>query len=210
MQDTIIGYSSDYSLVDPEYYQKNAVEASGPQIARKIGEIITHNLPLQDGKKRVLDVASGTGIVSRCLKQLGYDVISADLNRNMLHYGVRQDPDIPTLEMDMNGNFPVRENSFDAIVTLWANRFIKDPSHFSNEAYRALKPGGILVWPIVPAEAIIWKLHAGLKSPVTAGGVRKVLEKTGFDVNHDKVPFFEFARRSVNSECPSGFLVARK
>ena len=68
-----------------------------------------HELP----RGRVLDIASGNGILSRKLTDMGYSVISSDIEiRPNLQPGLR------FFQSDLNRDIPVKSGLFDYCVSL--------------------------------------------------------------------------------------------
>ncbi len=85
----------------------------------------------------VLDVAAGTGSISRLLEANHYRVVAVDLSHEMLtrHPGrhrVRAVAD----------HLPLREETFDAVTFGYLLRYVEDPVETMREISRALRPGG--------------------------------------------------------------------
>jgi len=87
----------------------------------------------------VLDVAAGTGSISRLLEARGYRVVAIDLSREMLtqhssRHRVRAVAD----------HLPFREETFDAVTFGYLLRYVEDPVATMREMGRVLRPGGVV------------------------------------------------------------------
>ena len=88
----------------------------------------------------VLDVACGTGDLSRLAQRRSYRVIGADLSRGMLaanHSGA------PLLQADCS-QLPFTDGAFDGLVCGYALRNFSDLAGALAETARVLRPGGRL------------------------------------------------------------------
>ena len=87
----------------------------------------------------VLDVAAGTGSISRLLEGRGHRVVAVDLSDEMLtqHPGrlrVRAVAD----------HLPFPEKTFDAVTFGYLLRYVEDPVVTLRETSRVLRPGGLV------------------------------------------------------------------
>ena len=99
---------------------------------------------------RVLEVAAGTGIVTRALaKTLPTDVeiVATDLNQAMLDVAAKrlQAPNVAWRQADAQ-HLPFEDASFDAVVCQFGVMFFPDKLSAYREALRILKPGGRYVF----------------------------------------------------------------
>lgn len=108
--------------------------------------LILRTLGRIEGKK-VLDLASGTGEISRQLLDLGADVTGVDFSEEMMNRarakhegrtwrGVLDDAEILASQPDA---------SFDAIMTRHLIWTLPDPDGAFRSWYRVLKPGGLVL-----------------------------------------------------------------
>ena len=102
--------------------------------------------------KRVLEIAAGTGVVTRQLaSQLPEDVsiVATDLNRPMLDLAatIATKRAVEWREADAM-QLPFEEQSFDAVVCQFGVMFFPDKSKAFSEARRVLKPGGTLLFNV--------------------------------------------------------------
>lgn len=97
----------------------------------------------------VLDVACGTGDLSRLARRRSYRVIGADLSRGMLaanHSGA------PLLQADCS-RLPFPDGAFDGLVCGYALRNFSDLAGALAETARVIRPGGRLAMLEVDAPA---------------------------------------------------------
>ena len=87
---------------------------------------------------RVLDLASGTGDLTRSLIDRGFDVVSADLSFGMLDAGHDM---AATVQSDAS-RLPFERGSFDGLVCGYALRNFTDLEACVAEMGRIVRPGG--------------------------------------------------------------------
>lgn len=125
----------------PEFYDTYLTplifEPYAQDLARRVGsEPVT----------RVLEVAAGTGVVTRAMVDaLGPDVsiVATDLNQPMIDHAasVRADANVTWRQADAQ-TLPFDDRTFDAVVCQFAVMFFPDRVKAYGEALRVLKPGG--------------------------------------------------------------------
>lgn len=95
---------------------------------------------------RVLDLAAGTGKLTRQLKARGLDVIAVDPSEGMLEQLQAAVPEVPALQGTAE-QIPLEDNEVDAVLVAQAWHWV-DPPRASREVARVLKPGGRLglIW----------------------------------------------------------------
>ena len=148
---------------DPDRYHGYVLESGRAQLAQEVAEVVSHQIvtPNKNVTKlqpRVLDVAAGTGIVSAALTKQHLSVTAFDHSADMLSLLKKQSVHMEIQVGDMNKPWPFDDGQFDAVTIVWGNRYIVDLDHFSREAFRVLKPGGALVWPLFWLERPLWWL----------------------------------------------------
>lgn len=114
------------------------------------------NLP---AGSNVLDVAAGTGSISRGLEQSGHEVIAADLSLAMLaqHTGSWR-------VLARGERLPFRSNHFDAVTFGYLLRYVRDPVACLRELARVLKPGGavgMVEFGLPGGWYLPWRVYAG-------------------------------------------------
>jgi demethylmenaquinone methyltransferase/2-methoxy-6-polyprenyl-1,4-benzoquinol methylase len=108
---------------------------------------------------RLLDLATGTGVVARAATEITKDIVGVDASIGMLASGRTLAPKVQgTAE-----RIPVRANSFDAVSIGFALRHFADLRGVFEECHRALRPGGrILILEITAPERRIPRALLGM------------------------------------------------
>jgi SAM-dependent methyltransferase len=157
----------------------NAYEAlMVPALFRRKASDVADAAKIAAGQ-RVLDVACGTGILSReAASRVGPGGFVAGLDRNagMLHVAKQLAPQI---EWHCGGaeSLPFPDQSFDIVVSQFGLMFFQDRAEAIREVLRVLKPSGrfaIAVWNSlenIPAYAIEAKLLEQMAGPEAADAV---------------------------------------
>jgi demethylmenaquinone methyltransferase / 2-methoxy-6-polyprenyl-1,4-benzoquinol methylase len=132
---------------------------------------------------RVLDVATGTGMVARELvRQKGCSVVGVDQSAGMLAEARRHTNGSIELVEASAEQLPFGEAEFDALTFTYLLRYVDDPAATLAELARVVRPGGTLaglefglpggVW------RPLWELHVRVVLPaaglVTRNGWREV------------------------------------
>ncbi|TAK77681.1 MAG: methyltransferase domain-containing protein [Dehalococcoidia bacterium] len=90
---------------------------------------------------RVLDVAAGTGMITRLLEKHAFEVISLDLSSEML--GVARSRGA-TAVLATAEQLPLKSAAFDALTFGYLLRYVADPLDTMRELTRVLRPGGTI------------------------------------------------------------------
>jgi ubiquinone/menaquinone biosynthesis C-methylase UbiE len=101
---------------------------------------------IQPGQ-RVLDVACGTGILTRTVAQrvgTGGSVVGLDMNEGMLAVATRKAPQIEWRQGKAEA-LPFNADHFDAVVSQFGLMFFENRAVALQEMLRVLRPGGYLV-----------------------------------------------------------------
>jgi ubiquinone/menaquinone biosynthesis C-methylase UbiE len=118
----------------------------GPMLFEPYADDIAARLEVREGM-RVLEIACGTGIVTRHLRErlpASSTLVATDLSEPMLTHAQRQlggVGGIEWLQADAMA-LPFPDQSFDAAVCQFGLMFVPDKAAAVREAYRVLKPGG--------------------------------------------------------------------
>jgi SAM-dependent methyltransferase len=101
------------------------------------------------GETRVLEIACGTGIVTRRLRSAlpaSATLVATDLNEAMVEYARTAVPlaGISWQTADAQ-ELPFPDASFDVVVCQFGIMFLPDPARGFYEAHRVLAPGGMLL-----------------------------------------------------------------
>jgi SAM-dependent methyltransferase len=112
--------------------------------------------------KRVLELAAGTGVVTRHLAQrlpAGTTIVATDLNQPMLDEAARVGTSRPVEWRQADAmQLPFPDASFDAVVCQFGAMFFPDKAKAFAEARRVLRPGGHLllnVWDRIEANDFV-------------------------------------------------------
>ena len=154
--------AAEFSGSVPEFYDRNL----GPVLFEPYAEDLAARLPTRD-RLRVLEIACGTGIVTRRLRESLPDsatLVATDLNEPMVAYArdsvaapgvVWQQADAQALEFD--------DGSFDVVVCQFGFMFLPDKVKGFQEARRVLVSGGLLltnIWQSLEANPAPGAIHA--------------------------------------------------
>jgi demethylmenaquinone methyltransferase/2-methoxy-6-polyprenyl-1,4-benzoquinol methylase len=87
----------------------------------------------------VLDVAAGTGLITRLLEQRGHRVVSLDVSQEMLAQARLRDAVSIRATADA---LPFASGAFDALTFSYLLRYVSDPAATMRELARVVRPGG--------------------------------------------------------------------
>ena len=176
----------------PDMYEKELV---GP-LFRPFAELTLRELAVAPGQS-VLDIACGTGAVSRLARELvgpSGKVVGVDLNPGMLAVARRVAPEIEFREgtaLDL----PLQQGEqFDIVTCQQGLQFFPDKPAAARQMLRALKEGGRLavsVWVPLDESPVFRELHQVAESKhgplvddrfsfADAGALRALLQEAGF------------------------------
>src|SRR5213596_2830627 len=120
---------------------------------------------------RVLDVATGTGLVARGLVQrYGCEVVGLDQSRDMLAGARRALATAPQLAARIDlvqgeaERLPFSDGEFDHLTFTYLLRYVDDPGTTLAELARVVKPGGRIAClefglPDPPLWRLLWRLY---------------------------------------------------
>lgn len=101
---------------------------------------------------RVLETATGTGVVTRALASVlpeGVLIDATDFNQPMLDHASKQLPSTRVTWRQADAQkLPFPDDTFDAVVCQFGVMFFPDKSRAFSEAYRVLKPGGRFLFSV--------------------------------------------------------------
>jgi demethylmenaquinone methyltransferase/2-methoxy-6-polyprenyl-1,4-benzoquinol methylase len=94
--------------------------------------------------ERVLDVATGTGLVARELLRRGCSVVALDQSAEMLGAAGTRFAGEPRVRLVLGEAeaLPFESGSFDALTFTYLLRYVDDPAATMRELARVLRPGG--------------------------------------------------------------------
>jgi SAM-dependent methyltransferase len=101
---------------------------------------------------RVLEVAAGTGVVTRALARClppGADIVATDLNQAMLDQAIATGTPRPVQWRQADAmNLPFADGAFDVVACQFGAMFFPDRVHAYGEARRVLAPGGQFIFNV--------------------------------------------------------------
>jgi ubiquinone/menaquinone biosynthesis C-methylase UbiE len=146
---------------------KNYHRYLGPVLFHEFAVDLAERVPVRSGM-RVLEIACGTGIVTRRLadRLRGHgSIVATDLNEAMIAYGRAQMPagseHVEWQTADAT-KLPFPDQSFDAVVCQFGLMFFPDKALSILEAFRVLKSGGhylFSVWDAISKNPIARIAH---------------------------------------------------
>src|SRR5438105_15679984 len=102
--------------------------------------------------KRVLEIAAGTGVVTRQLAVMldaSCEIVATDLNPAMLEEAARIGTVRPVQWRQADAmHLPFEDGSFDAVCCQFGVMFFPDKGRAFAEMRRVLRPGGLLVFNV--------------------------------------------------------------
>lgn len=131
----------------PKLYETYLV----PLIFRPYAEDLANRLASRP-LARVLEIAAGTGVVTRCLATVlpeDVAIVATDLNRPMLDMAARIGTSRPVAWRQADAmQLPFEDAQFDAVICQFGVMFCPDKPQVFAEARRVLKPGGVLLFNV--------------------------------------------------------------
>lgn len=118
----------------------------------------------------VLDIAAGTGSISRSLEAHEYRVVAIDLSAAMLSHHSGQHRVRAVAD-----HLPLRGETFDAVTFGYLLRYVEDPVATLQEIGRVLRPGG-LVGMVEFGQprgiaGFLWRLYTRVVLPVAGAAI---------------------------------------
>ena len=139
----------------PDYYDR----FMGPNLFEPYAVDVAARVP---AGSRVLELACGTGRVTRHLVARGLDVVATDLHEPMLAVARERAPGATFQVADICA-LPFPAQSFDVVVCQFGLMFVPDKPLAIREMRRVLRPGGVAivaVWDLLannPASELLHK-----------------------------------------------------
>jgi SAM-dependent methyltransferase len=146
----------DFTGSIPDAYDRHL----GPVLFEPFADELATRLPAGE-RVRVLELACGTGIVTRRLRDALHpsaSLVATDLNQAMVDHarGALGDLDVAWQVADAQ-ELPFADGSFDVVVCQFGFMFLPDKARGFREARRVLADGGLLlvsVWQSIDANPV--------------------------------------------------------
>lgn len=127
----------------PEIYERHLVPLIFEPYATDIARRLAARRPA-----RILEVAAGTGVVTRAMARALPDaeIVATDLNQPMLDHAAKVGaPGRVEWRQADALSLPFPDGSFDAVVCQFGCMFFPDKARSFAEARRVLRPGGVVI-----------------------------------------------------------------
>ena len=145
-----------YDRISPFYDQ---VFVEHRQHAINIAKILSAAFAGRRNTTRVLDLGCGTGLLSRMLAGIDFDVTGVDISFESLRRLRQLEHEIPAINADA-AELPIIDGGCQAVVSLGVWRHFPDPPQVIREIKRILASDGLLVIGYFPP-AIGGAVHPG-------------------------------------------------
>jgi SAM-dependent methyltransferase len=135
----------------PKFYEEYLVPLIFEPYA---GDLASRLASRQSARKlsRVLEIAAGTGVVTRRLASTlpaDVSIVATDLNQPMLDTAAAMGTSRPVEWRAADAmQLPFEDGAFDAIVCQFGVMFFPDKANAFSEARRVLRPGGVLLFDV--------------------------------------------------------------
>ncbi len=157
--------ASDQSPTDLEhrYYQYlrgHDYSSTGALVA-----VLRDYLPHFANHERVLDIGCGHGEFLQLLQEAGHDAMGVDIDPAMV--AACQAEGLTAIEADAISWLATQDQQFDAIFSsnVIEHLTVEQVQQLSRHAYRALRPGGMLLLGTPNPESVIVQLHEFWRDP---------------------------------------------
>ncbi len=100
----------------------------------------------------ILDAGCGTGRHLTAMAAAGCRPVGLDFSFNMLRRARRKNPRLRVAQADLGERLPLRPGRFDAAVCALVGEHLRDLGHLFRELWKALRPGGRLVFSVFHPE----------------------------------------------------------
>ena len=139
---------------------------------------------------RILDVATGTGMVAFALAARGAEVVGLDQSEAMLGAARARLERTPALAPRLTfrvgeaESMPFSDGEFDALSFTYLLRYVDDRAATMRELVRVVRPGGRIAMvefgvPGDPVLRALWRVHTRIGLPVLGGAVSRAWYDVG-------------------------------
>jgi ubiquinone/menaquinone biosynthesis C-methylase UbiE len=198
----VSGSAAEFSGTVPGLYDQHL----GPVLFEPYAADLAARLPSGEGL-RLLEIACGTGIVTRRLREALPDsasVVATDLNHAMVAYAREAVPAPGVVWQQADAqSLPFADESFDVVVCQFGFMFLPDKVQGFREARRVLVAGGLLlanVWHSMDANPFARTIHEALARRFPADPPRFLETPYGYQVTSIRTDMAEAGWEDVSFE----------
>jgi demethylmenaquinone methyltransferase/2-methoxy-6-polyprenyl-1,4-benzoquinol methylase len=142
--------------------------------------------------QRVLDVATGTGLVASALAHRGATVVGLDQSEEMLAVARGRLGDRVTFVRGEAERLPFADAEFDALTFTYLLRYVDDRAGTMRELARVVRPGGRIGMvefgvPGSPPLRALWRIHTRVGLPL----IGRLVSRAWFEVGRFLGPSIE-------------------
>ena len=141
----------------------------------------------------VLEIACGTGLITRNIAEAAKHVTATDLSEKMLAQLQKEGlPENVTVQQENASALSFADDSFDAVIIANVLHLLTEPEKALAEAARVLKPGGLLIAPTFihdteiksarAASKLLSAVGVSVKSKWDAAGYADFLAENGWEM----------------------------
>lgn len=156
-----------------EYNQSPHFRPENQKKVRGIIEDLVHSLDFEDSDKRALDFGCGTGFVIHLAHDLLAEIHGVDITVEMMEQVDKSLKNVHLHEAVAEAT-PFSSDYFHMAFAYSFMDHLADPESFLKEAFRVLKPGGVLYTDLNPNRAFI---HAIARSEEAGTSSRHILKE---------------------------------
>jgi len=147
-------------------------------------------VPNTRSEKKALDIGCGWAGFAKILRSKGYDTYCTDIEN--VHIENSKKLGFKSKQADFNNPLPFRNNYFDVVACLEVIEHVPNAELLLKEAYRILKPNGLLV----------------ISTPNIAWGPYRLLTLLGYPPNNEGFHFRFFTHKTLKEKVTSqGFSI---
>ncbi len=144
---------------------------------------------------RMLDLPSGSGRLSWLLSKKGHNVVAGDIKPHIF-----KNPEIPIVQMDLQGDLPFKDNSFEGLFCVEGPEHIENMYHAFREFARVLKTDGRVIVSLPNysnIEARLRVLFYGIVEPVGGRGNIEQGSIESRDLPHVNRPLYPMLKMAL-------------
>jgi ubiquinone/menaquinone biosynthesis C-methylase UbiE len=144
LQNPVANTDSLFSKYIPKIYEAYIVPLLFQPYAEDLANRVAERKP-----KRLLEIAAGTGVVTRVLafRLAATEIVATDLNQPMIDHAVSLGTARPVEWRQADAmDLPFDDESFDAVVCQFGVMFFPDRAKAYAETRRVLGPGGVFIF----------------------------------------------------------------